>query len=179
MDLFWVHLPKERVTTQRRKEGRKEGRRELEGERERRKEGERGRKWERRNSYREGRRKRSTQYALKLTTVSSLELIQESVSRCLLHTLLTSYFGNHGLWPEANSPLWRDQCRAIGGWMGGEGRVGVPVERGKQYRVRGAGAPLGGRIRSVSAAEWGEEGWLCLYKRCSLHSICPQSCDGL
>ena len=41
--------------------------------------------------------------------------------------------------------------------MGGEGRVGVPVERGKKYRVRFADAPLGGRIRSVLAAEWGEE----------------------
>ena len=28
--------------------------------------------------------------------------------------------------------------------MGGEGRVGVPVERGKKYRMRGADAPLGG-----------------------------------
>ena len=36
----------------------------------------------------------STQYALKLTTVSSLELIQESVSCCLLRLLLTSYFGS-------------------------------------------------------------------------------------
>ena len=82
VDLFWVHLPDEHVTTQRRKEGRKEGRRELEGER--------GKKREWRNSYQEGRRKRSTQYALKLTTVSSLELIQESVSCCLLCPLLTT-----------------------------------------------------------------------------------------
>ena len=36
--------------------------------------------------------------------------------------------------------------------MGGEGRVGVSVERGKKYRMRGAYVPLGGRIRSVSAA---------------------------
>ena len=49
---------------------RKEGRREPEGERERRKEGELRRKRERRNSYRERGRKRSTQYALKPTTVS-------------------------------------------------------------------------------------------------------------
>ena len=28
--------------------------------------------------------------------------------------------------------------------MGGEGRVGVPVERGKTYRMCGADAPLGG-----------------------------------
>ena len=35
--------------------------------------------------------------------------------------------------------------------MGGEGRVGVLVERGKKYQVCGADAPLGGRIRSVSA----------------------------
>ena len=80
------------------KEGRKEGRREPEGERERRKEGEVEIKRERRNSYRERGRKRSTQYALKPTTVSSLELIQESVSYCLLRPLLTtSYFGNQGL----------------------------------------------------------------------------------
>ena len=72
-------------------EGRKEGRREPEGERERRKEGELGRKWERRNSYRERGRKCSTQYALKPTTVSSLELIQESVSYCLLRPLLTTW----------------------------------------------------------------------------------------
>ena len=45
-DLFRVHLPDERVTSQ----GKKEGRREPEGERERRKEGERGRKRERMNS---------------------------------------------------------------------------------------------------------------------------------
>ena len=39
--------------------------------------------------------------------------------------------------------------------MGGEGRVGVPVERGEKYRVRGADAPhgRGRRIRSVLAAE--------------------------
>ena len=43
-------LPDERVTTQGRKERRKEGRREPEGERERWQEGERGRKRERRNS---------------------------------------------------------------------------------------------------------------------------------
>ena len=71
-DLFRVHFPNERVTSQ----GRKEGRREPEGERERRKE--------------VGGRERSTQYALKLTTVSSLELIQESVSCCLLRPLLTT-----------------------------------------------------------------------------------------
>ena len=73
------------------KEGRKErkeGRREPEGERESRKEGELGRKRERRNSY--WGRKRSTQYALKPTTVSSLEVIQESVSYCLLRPLLTT-----------------------------------------------------------------------------------------
>ena len=78
--------------------------------------------------------------------MSSLELIQESVSYwfflCLL--LTTSYFGNHGLWPKTNSPLWWDRCRAIGCWMGGEGRVGVLVEWGKKYRVRGADVPLGG-----------------------------------
>ena len=28
--------------------------------------------------------------------------------------------------------------------MGGEGRVGVPFERGKKYRMRSANAPLGG-----------------------------------
>ena len=28
--------------------------------------------------------------------------------------------------------------------MGGEGRVGVPFERGKKYRMRSADAPLGG-----------------------------------
>ena len=71
---------------------RKEGRREPEGERERRKEGERGRKRERRNSYWERGRKRSTQYALKLTTVSSLELIQESVSCYLSRPLLTTLY---------------------------------------------------------------------------------------
>ena len=95
-----MHLPDERVTTQRRKqakegrkqakEGRKEGRREPEGERESRKEGELGRKRERRNSYRERGRKCLTQYALKPTTVSSLEVIQESVSYCLLRRLLTT-----------------------------------------------------------------------------------------
>ena len=73
-----------------RKEGRKEGGREPERERERRKEGELGRKRKRRNSYRERGRKRSTQYALKPTTVSSLELMQESVSYCLLRPLLTT-----------------------------------------------------------------------------------------
>ena len=72
-------------------ERRKEGRREPEGEREGRKEGELGRK-------RERRRKRSTQYALKPTIVFSVELIQESVSSCLLRPLwTTSYFGNPGL----------------------------------------------------------------------------------
>ena len=81
-----VHLPDERVTTPRRKEGRKARTR----RRERKKEGERGRKRERRNSYLERGRKRSTQYALKLTTVSSLKLIQESVSCCLLCLLLTT-----------------------------------------------------------------------------------------
>ena len=81
------------------KEGRKEGRREPEGERERRKEGELGRKRERKNSYRERERKRSTQYALKPTTVSSLELIQESVSYCLLRPLLTTVFVMGGRWP--------------------------------------------------------------------------------
>ena len=35
-------------------------------------------------------RERETQYALKPTTVSSLELIQESVSYCLLRPLLTT-----------------------------------------------------------------------------------------
>ena len=70
--------------------GRKEGRREPEGERERRKEGELGRKRERRISYRERGGKRLTQYALKPTTVSSLKLIQESVSYCLLRPLLTT-----------------------------------------------------------------------------------------
>ena len=34
--------------------------------------------------------------------------------------------------------------------MGGEGRVGVPVERGKTYRMCGADAPLGGRLLSFS-----------------------------
>ena len=58
-------------------EGRKEGRREPEGEREGRKEGELGRKRERRNSYRERGRKRSTQYALKPTIAFFVELIQE------------------------------------------------------------------------------------------------------
>ena len=85
-NLFWVHLPDERVTTEGRKEGEnrkereKDGRKENEGESEREgtaNESERG-------------RKRSTQYALKLTTVSSLELIQESVSCCLLRPLLTT-----------------------------------------------------------------------------------------
>ena len=33
--------------------------------------------------------------------------------------------------------------------MGGEGRVGVPVERGKKYRVCGADAPLGGGAYAV------------------------------
>ena len=63
--VFRVHLPDERVTTQRRKEGRKqakEGRKEGENQKERekegRKEGELGRKRERRNSYRERGRKR-------------------------------------------------------------------------------------------------------------------------
>ena len=72
------------------KEGRKEGENQKEREKEGRKEGESGRKRERRNSYRERRRKRSTQYALKPTTVSSLELIQEPVSYCLLRPLLTT-----------------------------------------------------------------------------------------
>ena len=64
-----------------RKEG--EGRKEGENLKEREKEGT--------ATEREGER-------VKLTTVSSLELIQESVSCCLLRQLLTtSYFGNHGL----------------------------------------------------------------------------------
>ena len=109
----------------------------------------------------------------------SLSLDKSQGKCCVKNVFYTSYFGNYGLRPKIDSPLCRDRCRAIGGWMGGEGRVSVPVERGKKYRVRGADAPLEERIRSVSAAEWGKEGWLCLYKRRSLHSICPQSCDGL
>ena len=75
-----MHLPDERVTSQgkRRKERRKEkeGRKEGEDlkERERKKEGT--------ATEREGE-------SVTLTTVSSLELIQESVSCCLLRPLLT------------------------------------------------------------------------------------------
>ena len=80
------------------KEGRKEGRkartrrREREGRKEGRKEGRRTREKAREKEQlpRERGRKRSTQYALKPTTVSSLELIQESVSYCLLRPLLTT-----------------------------------------------------------------------------------------
>ena len=95
-----MHLRDERVTTQGRKERKKERKKEGENRKEREKD---GRKENEGESEREGTanergRKRSTQYALKLTTVSSLELIQESVSCCLLRPLLTtSYFGNHGL----------------------------------------------------------------------------------
>ena len=73
----------------------KEGKKEREGRKEGRKEGEdlkeRERKKEGTATEREGE-------SVTLTTVSSLELIQESVSCCLLRPLLTiSYFGNHGL----------------------------------------------------------------------------------
>ena len=178
-DLFWVRRPTNLLQIK-------------EGERERRKPG------ERRNSEGERGRERSNQYALKLTCkihrslptpnwdsviVSSVRCTlkrREEIQESILHPLLTtSYFGNYGLRPKIDSPLWRDLCQAIGGWMGGEGRVGVLVERDKKYRVCGADAPLGGHVHSVSAAEWGKEGWLCLLKRHSLHSICPQSFDGL
>ena len=78
-----LHRKEGRKEGKKEKEGRKEGRREPEGERERKKEGT--------ATEREGE-------SVTLTTVSSLELIQESVSCCLLRPLLTtSYFGNHGL----------------------------------------------------------------------------------
>ena len=74
-----MHLPDERVTSQgkRRKERRKEkeGRKEGEDLKERKKEGT--------ATEREGE-------SVTLTTVSSLELIQESVSCCLLRPLLTT-----------------------------------------------------------------------------------------
>ena len=75
-----------------RKEGRKEGRREPEGERE----GEREREREEREREREREREKEGTATeregerVKLTTVSSLELIQESVSCCLLRPLLTT-----------------------------------------------------------------------------------------
>ena len=85
------------------KEGRKEGRKEGENRKEREKD---GRKENEGESEREGtaneregeseregtayEREHSTQYTLKLTTVSSLELIQESISCCLLHPFLTT-----------------------------------------------------------------------------------------
>ena len=69
------------------KEGRKQA---SKGRKEGRQARTRRRKRGRRNSYRERGRKRSTQYALNPTTVSSLELIQESVSYCLLRPLLTT-----------------------------------------------------------------------------------------
>ena len=67
-----MHLPDKRVTTQ----GRKEGRKARTGRRERKTEGRRTREKAREKEQltRERGRKRSTQYALKLTTVSSLEL---------------------------------------------------------------------------------------------------------
>ena len=76
-----MHLPDERVTSQGRKEGRrrKDGRKEGENLKER----ERERKKEGTATEREGE-------SVTLTTVSSLELIQESVSCCLLRPLLTT-----------------------------------------------------------------------------------------
>ncbi len=76
-------MPNERVTTQRRKEGRNERtkagenqkEREKEGRKEGRKEGELGRKRERRNSYRE----------------------REKALDSIRPLWTTSYFGNHGL----------------------------------------------------------------------------------
>ena len=70
-----MHLPDERVTSQgkRRKEGRKES--EDLKERERKK---------------EGTATKREEESVTLTTVSSLELIKESVSCCLLRPLLTT-----------------------------------------------------------------------------------------
>ena len=69
----------------------KEGKKEREGRKEGEDLKERERKKEGTATEREGE-------SVTLTTVSSLELIQESVSCCLLCPLLTtSYFGNHGL----------------------------------------------------------------------------------
>ena len=62
---------------------RKEGRKEVEGRKEGRKEGENQKERERKKEQLLGER-------VKLTTVSSLELIQESVSCCLLRPLLTT-----------------------------------------------------------------------------------------
>ena len=45
-------------------------------------------------------------------------------------------------------------------------RVGVPIERGKTYRMCGADAPLGGCIRSVTATERGR-------KRSTQHALKP------
>ena len=91
-------LPDERVTTQRRKEGKNRKEREKDGRKENKGESKReGTANEREGeSEREGtaneREGESAQlnYALKLTTVSSLELIQESVYCCLLRPLLTT-----------------------------------------------------------------------------------------
>ena len=91
----------------------------------------------------------------------------------------TSYFGYYGLRPQINSPLWRDRFWAIGGWMGGEGRVSVPVEQGEEHWVRSSNAPLRWGVCSLSAAKWRKEGRLCLYKRRFIHSICSQSRDGI
>ena len=70
---------------------RKERRKARTGKRERKTAGRRTReKAKREGTANERERERSTQYALKLTTVSSLELIQKSVSCCLLRPLLTT-----------------------------------------------------------------------------------------
>ena len=88
-----MHLPDERVTSQEKR--RKERRKEKEGRKEGRKEGEDLKERERKK---EGTATEREEESVTLTTVSSLELIQESVSCCLLRPLLTtSYFGNHGL----------------------------------------------------------------------------------
>ena len=64
-------------------------------EREGRKEGEDLKERERKK---EGTATEREEESVTITTVSFLELIQESVSCCLLRPLLTtSYFGNHGL----------------------------------------------------------------------------------
>ena len=79
------------------KEREKDGRKENEGESEREgtaneREGESEREGTANKRERERERERSTQYALKLTKLSSLELIQESVSCCLLRPLLTTIY---------------------------------------------------------------------------------------
>ena len=101
-----MHLPNECVTTQRRKEGENRKEREKNG---RKKKREKAR--EKEQLTRERGRKRSTQYTLKLTTVSSLELIQESVSCCLLRPLLITINGGGGWF--ASSATKKVSCNRI------------------------------------------------------------------